>query len=233
MTQDMGAAAVEPLWRPRVSVTRGPKPALRREQIISAVVELADREGLDKVSMQRVAHEFGYSKMAIYRYFADKASLIAATVDSSVGDPPDLSQAGEGWRPRLVLWVNLLSECWRQHPWLPAATTGVRLMGPREAGWSDAALGAFAGTPLSAGERIAAISLLSGHVRHSHASDIQGRQPWRSAEQIRFLKSRGEDFSALLSLGAEPISDDGRISELGLSYILDGLSLRIDRKGRA
>jgi len=104
------------------TVTRmGPKPALTLEGIADAAVTIADAEGIGAVSMQRVAAEFAYTKMSLYRYVKGKDELIAAMIDRAVGDPPVLA-AARGWRKPLEAWIRLLADTWERHPWLPLAT---------------------------------------------------------------------------------------------------------------
>ena len=132
-SEEGGAA----LWADRSPGKSGPKPALSLERIADAAVAIADSEGIAAVSMQRIAAEFQYTKMALYRYVAGKDDLLALMIDRAVGDPPDLAHITGGWRERLEEWVRLLVERWEEHPWLPRATMGDRVMGPNEVGCID------------------------------------------------------------------------------------------------
>ena len=107
MPQDGGCASVAALlWRPRSGPVRGRRPSLTLDRIAAATVDIADADGLTAVSVQRVAERLGVTKMALYRYLAAKADLLAVAVDAAQGGPPDLADAGEGWRPRLERWAG-------------------------------------------------------------------------------------------------------------------------------
>lgn len=69
-------------------VHRGPKPALTPEAIARAAIAIADAEGLEAVSLQRVAAEFGFTTMALYRYVPSKTALIALMIDNVTDRPP-------------------------------------------------------------------------------------------------------------------------------------------------
>src|SRR3954470_3132103 len=154
-THDPQGGTVELLWGLRERPTRGPKPALSIERIAAAAVAVADAEGMAAVSMQRVASELDFTKMSLYRYVTGKDELIAAMIEAAVGEPPDLSEVPGGWRGRLEEYARRLWATWQRHPWLPGATVGQhRIMGPREVGWSEAAVGALDGTPLRGSERL-------------------------------------------------------------------------------
>ena len=66
----------------------GGRVRLTPARIVQAAIKIADAEGLDAVSMQRVAGELGYAPMALYRYVPGKALLVAAMSDWAFGTPP-------------------------------------------------------------------------------------------------------------------------------------------------
>jgi AcrR family transcriptional regulator len=115
------------LWRPRTDGSRGPKPALTLDGIADAAITVADAEGLAAVSMQRVAADLGFTKMALYRYLPGKAELVALMVERALGGPPDLT--GQAWRTRYSRRT-----CATPGAWKPSCCRA--LSGPtRQAGW--------------------------------------------------------------------------------------------------
>jgi Tetracyclin repressor-like, C-terminal domain len=153
-------------------------------------------------------------------------------IESAVGDPPDLSTVPGGWRPRLTRWAELMRETWTTHPWLPAATTGDRLTGPREVGWTESAVAALADTRLAGGERMDAVFLLSGHIRNTQSSATAGTQPWTAEKRLREILLRHEArFPALVAAARSNVdgaSDNGW--SFGLGRILDGLEVLINSR---
>src|SRR5215207_232262 len=122
------------LWRPRTDGSRGPKPALTLDGIADAAITVADAEGLAAVSMQRVAADLGFTKMALYRYLPGKAELVALMVERALGGPPDLT--GQAWRPGLRTWAHSLLAAHLRHPWAWKPSCCRALSGPtRQAGW--------------------------------------------------------------------------------------------------
>ena len=69
------------LWTTSPRPARGPAPSYTREQIADAAIAIADSEGLDAVTMRRVATELGTGAMSLYRYVANKESLIELVAD--------------------------------------------------------------------------------------------------------------------------------------------------------
>jgi AcrR family transcriptional regulator len=57
---------------------------LTRESVVEAAIGVADREGLDAVSMRRVATELGVDPMSLYRHVGAKDGLLDAMTDAVV-----------------------------------------------------------------------------------------------------------------------------------------------------
>lgn len=224
---------VELLWSGREPSTRGPKPALSIGRIATVAMTIADTEGLAAVSMHRVAGELDFTKMALYRYVSGKAELLAVMIEAAVGEPPDLAGVPGGWRPRLQEFARLLAVSWERHPWLPWATIGDRVMGPREVGWIECAVGALEDTRLTGVERMDAVFVLFGHIRNTQSMTTAGTQPWTSDKQVapamrNLLAVHGGRYPSLTSaVGTADRAphDNGRA--FGLRLILDGLAARI------
>src|SRR4051812_10936269 len=134
------------LWDLHDEPEKKPRIALSRSGIVDAAIQIADADGLDAVSMQRIAADLGFTKMSLYRHVSSKSELVSSMIDTAVGEPPDLSEVPGGWRAKLEEFVRRLTEVWRKHPWLPAVTIGARVMGPHEAGWTESAVAALADT---------------------------------------------------------------------------------------
>lgn len=228
---DAKARTLELLWGLREPASRGPKPTFTTGDIARAAVKVADGEGISAVSMQRVASELGYTKMSLYRYVTGKAELMAVMIEEAIGPPPDLAKVDGGWRRRAEAWAQLMWDTWDRHPWIPAATTGSRPIGPHETGWSDAALQAFAGTPLRGADRINAVVLLSGHVRNTHAPAAAGSQPWDAMHRLDstvgpLIRAQAGQFPGIIAATGEPgPGPAGDCRQFGLARILAGLEL--------
>lgn len=91
--------------RPRNVISRRErpaKPALTRDGIIAAAVTILSAEGLEKVTMRRIAQELDTSPASLYVYVANTADLRAAVLDELLGQV-SLDAAGDGdWRERLT-----------------------------------------------------------------------------------------------------------------------------------
>ncbi|MCD2469499.1 TetR/AcrR family transcriptional regulator [Streptomyces sp. MBT42] len=222
------------LWGEQEQPRRGPKPTLTPERIVAAAIAIADAEGLDAVSMQRVAADLGVTTMALYRYFPGKGELVDLMADSVLGTPPEDIGRLEGWRAQLTAWARACWALYRAHPWILTATAMRRqLMGPNQLAWLDAALAALAPAGLTAAQQHDTVLLIIGHIRSLaqqlvHA-DEEGDQEWnRLAGEV--LERHGHRYPALaaaIAAGAfAPQGDDPL--DYGLHRILDGVTYLIE-----
>ncbi len=216
-------------WAQGRTPSRGPKPALSIAEIAQAAILIADREGLEAVTMQRVARAVDVTTMALYRYFPGKADLLAVMIDAAGGVAPALGKASS-WRDRLREWSHRCAAIYRDHPWFLEATTVRRsVMGPNELSWMEVALKILAEASLSPKESYYAFLTIIGHVR-SHATFEQIKNNGGSPQEwirdlTRLLRSEGEKYSTLQGvLGSGALSGkSGEAFEYGLNCILAGI----------
>lgn len=220
------------LWEGRPPSRRGPSATLSVDAIARAGVTIADEHGLDAVTMQAVAESLSFTKMSLYRHLRSKDELLAVMIELAVEDVPDLDPR-DSWRRRLETFASALADVWSRHPWLPWATRGRRVMGPREVAWTECALEPLAETRLTPAERLDAVVLISGHLRNTQSTVGGGTQPWHDPAMAEFLEDHADRFPALSDLASTELSDDnGRT--FGLERILDGIqSLHEARGARA
>lgn len=150
------------LWTAPAGVRRGPKPRFTLAGIREAAMVIADADGLEAVTMQRVAAQLGTTKMALYRYVNGRADLESVMLDRALGDPPSVD--GLDWQAVLREWALTLHSRAHRHPWAVELAQRPHIPGPSELGWYEAGLAAITGLPLRAGERLDLLALLTGHV---------------------------------------------------------------------
>jgi len=95
-------------------------------RIVAAGVAIADAEGLDGLSMRRVATELGAAPMSLYRHVTDKDDLLLRMMDAALREARLPAVAPPGWRPRLEVAARSLWAAFRRHPWLAPALSLTR-----------------------------------------------------------------------------------------------------------
>jgi len=156
-------ADVAVLWRTPAPARRGPRPGLSLEQIADAAITLADAEGIDAVSMARLAESLGFTTMSLYRYVASKDEVLMLMSDRAAGRPPVVGPEVGDWRARLEVLLGLSAPVLRQHPWMSRTSTLLFAVGPNRLAWMEQMVAALEGTALSEGAKLAAVGALSSH----------------------------------------------------------------------
>ena len=105
--------------RRRSRQKQGGPQGLSQEEIVSVALDCLREEGLDSLSMRRLAEKLGVSPMATYRHFDSREALIDAVFDEAckeVLDYPDLPDMR--WQDRLRLFCHRLFEVLNRYPGL-------------------------------------------------------------------------------------------------------------------
>jgi AcrR family transcriptional regulator len=246
MTDDTGLpASFEMVWGVRERPTKGPKRGLSLEQVIDAGILVANAEGIDGVSMSRVASELGTSAMSLYRYVAAKSELLWLMIDRAFGQV-DAAEPVEGtWRERLERWAGIEIAAYRQFPWiLRIPVSGAPIM-PNQLRFMEWGLRALGETRLAEHEKLSAILLLTSFTRSFallrgdlaaayEAEDPIARSSAGYGALITKLTSAAE-FPALHAVVNSGAFEDGSEGVDGLDYdfqfgldrILDGVAVLI------
>lgn len=90
---------------------------LTREAVVQAAVRLARREGIDALSMRRVADEVGTAPMSLYRHVADRQALLLAMLDDVVSSL-ELPAAHADPASELSAVLGAIHRVLRREPWV-------------------------------------------------------------------------------------------------------------------
>ncbi|QTX04229.1 TetR/AcrR family transcriptional regulator [Agromyces archimandritae] len=92
--------------------------ALDPSAIAACAIGIADREGLEAVTMRRVAGELDVTAMALYRHVGDRDGLLAAMGAAVARERPLLPDGEAGWADMLRRMSQSIWASFRAHPWL-------------------------------------------------------------------------------------------------------------------
>jgi AcrR family transcriptional regulator len=152
------------LWGPEARSAREPRLSLTLDRILEAAIELADGDGLDAVTMARVAKRLGFTTMSLYRYVDSKDELLVLMLNHVLTPPPALDAPSDGWRHGLERWCWEMRLGLRRHPWVERVPVGGLMGTPSQLTWMDRGLGAMADTGLGEQEKAEILLLLNGYV---------------------------------------------------------------------
>lgn len=179
---------------------------LDRARVLAAAVALADRDGLDAVSMRALASELGVVPMALYKHVADKHDLVDGMVDTLIDgyEPADAVGGAAEVRARIRSARRQLLA----HPWARAAIESRTRRTPTVLGHMDAVAGAFLRGGYSAD--------LTHHAMHALGHRIWGFSPEAfeeppaappsPAEQEAMLRMMAEHFPNVTAIALDTAS---------------------------
>ncbi|MFE9749023.1 TetR/AcrR family transcriptional regulator [Saccharothrix saharensis] len=152
------------LWAGHSRGQRGPRPKLTVAQIADAAIRIADADGLEALSMQRIAAELGYSTMSIYNHIPSKDVLLEVVADIAAGHPPELDSTKD-FRHTVRQWVGALWAGFQTRPWLLRVPLDHAPIGPNQLAWLDRLLQPLLTAGLVGAEARAAALHLTAVVR--------------------------------------------------------------------
>lgn len=126
--------------------TRAP---LDRADIVRTALAILDRDGLEQLSMRRLAAELGTAATsALYWRVATKNDLLELAVDEVFGEAlaEALDQADDGdWRDQLATLAHAAYDAFARHPWAPQLLASHAGLGPNYQAYAERIVGVLAG----------------------------------------------------------------------------------------
>ncbi|TFD93395.1 TetR/AcrR family transcriptional regulator [Cryobacterium lactosi] len=212
-----------------------PRLRLNRDRVLQAAVQLADRIGIDALSMRRLAEELGVVPMALYKHVANKDELLDGMVDVIVAeiDPPN---GDLGWKAAVRLRVLSARQMLLRHPWARSVLESRTRETPTVLDYMESTIGMFLAGGFSAD--------LTHHVMHALGSRMWGftqelfdasagpdRPPVDIAAQVAQLQAMAERYPHILQISEVATHDDSVVArgcddrfefEFALDLLLDG-----------
>jgi len=85
---------------------------------MAAAIELADRDGIESISMRRLAQELGVEAMSLYTHVRNKNDLLDGMTNAVISQIP-MSADGGDWKTSLRQLVLAARSVMLRHPWAP------------------------------------------------------------------------------------------------------------------
>nr|WP_042183919.1 TetR/AcrR family transcriptional regulator [Kibdelosporangium sp. MJ126-NF4]CEL15958.1 Transcriptional regulator, TetR family [Kibdelosporangium sp. MJ126-NF4]CTQ93882.1 Transcriptional regulator, TetR family [Kibdelosporangium sp. MJ126-NF4] len=212
-----------------------PVPApLSRERIVQAAIHLADADGLDAVSLRKVAAALDVGPMRLYGYIATKEELLDLMVDAAYAE---IRPTGDSWREVLRSLAETTRQAAHQHEWLADLLGGRPQLGPNTLASSEAVLAAMVGVdldtvvPAVAAVNAYVIGAVRREITERRAERVSGmdKEQWQATFGPYLLRTFATGrFPALASLVHDgPHLDADHTFRAGLDFLLDGIEARV------
>jgi AcrR family transcriptional regulator len=224
--------------RPVISRRERPaKPALTREGIVATAVKVMQAEGLDRVTMRRLAQELDTGPASLYVYLANTAELHAAMLEQLLGQV-DLSQvtAPGDWRDRLIQILSSYTSILFEQPGLAQSVLVTRPAGPAYLSLVEAILALLSVGGVPPARAAWAVDILLHFATSSAAEQgtrhrAAGAKDEEDAVAAALREAPASTFPQIAALGAELMSGEGPDRLIwGFSVLISGIT-QIPRPG--
>jgi len=207
------------------ATTREP---LHRDRIVAAAIALADRDGVDALSMRNLARRLGYEVMSLYNHVANKDELLSSMVDAvaaEIDGPPSSAPPLAAVRAVTISTHDVLV----RHPWAPELWQRY-LPGPARTRLMDGLLRLFDESGLSPALAHHGFHAVTNHVLGYTLQQLGmniGDDPEARANEFLAGISESEHPHMVAHVRQHLDGDTSSSFELVLDLILDGL-VRLD-----
>jgi AcrR family transcriptional regulator len=203
---------------------------LTRERVLSAAIQLADRDGIEALSMRKLAQDLGIEAMSLYTHVRSKNDLLDGLIDVVIGQIP-ISPDGHDWQASLRQLALAARAVMLRHPWAPRAVEAQAAPGPAALRYVNALLGVLREGGFSVAQAHHALHILGSRAlgfSQDLFDDSGDLEPEAAAVLAEHLGASHpyvvEMALAVTHEGALGPCDDGAEFEFVLDFILDGLA---------
>src|SRR5215210_556999 len=147
----------------RLEPATEPRARLSRERVLRAAVALAARDGIEALSMRKLADELGAGAMTLYHHVPNKEQLLDGMIDivfSEIEPPPTDVDWKTAMRKRAVSTREALA----RHRWAIGLMEGRTTHGPANLSLHDAVLGCLRAAGFSLEMTVHAHSVLDAYI---------------------------------------------------------------------
>ncbi len=207
---------------------------VNRGRVLERAVAVADGEGLEAVTMRRLARELGVEAASLYHYVSGKDEILDGLVDM-VSAEIELPSRTDGWQPAIRQRARNTRAVLRRHPWAVALMASRTTPGPATLRLLDAGIGCFREGGFSVQTAAHAISAVDSYVHGFVLQEVN--LPFRNESELAAMTGAIMDefprseFPYLFELTIEhvlrPGYNYGNEFDVGLEVVLGGVDAKL------
>jgi AcrR family transcriptional regulator len=227
----MAAAPDPPWWRTRAAPSSERKP-LTRDAIVDAALVLLEREGIEGLSMRKLAQELGAGAASLYWHVGDKEELLSLLLDRIVGEQTVPEPDPEHWQEQVREMAREARALFKSRRDSARLSMGRIPTGPNSLPVMERTLAVLAAAALPPRVISYAADLFALYVgAFAYEESIGGADPAQFDEYLRSLPP--EHFPVITSLAADlTVGDADERFEFGLDLLIAGLEELGERRGQ-
>lgn len=224
--------------RSRTTDRRAPRRApLTRERLLAAAMRLADAEGIEALSMRKLAQELGVEAMSLYNHVASKDDVLDGIADIVVAEI-EAPAIGADWKAAMRRRATSAHEALLRHPWAPLLIASRVNIGPAMLRYVNATIGCLREAGFSYEMADRAWNAIDSHIygftllelnfpleSSEYASAAKSFLPLIPASEYPYMRALSELVIEGKHRGVQDF-------QFGLELLLDGLERLLHRSAR-
>jgi AcrR family transcriptional regulator len=219
--------------QPTTATKTDPRARLSREQVARAALDLLDRNGLEALSMRRLADQLGVGTMTLYGYFKGKDDLLDAVIDAAVADRERVELEGP-WQDQLRTLMRATRRALGKHPSLVKVRAERPVLRPEALRFAESGLTILRAAGFDRTEAAQSFRLLFTYVfGYVSFSPEQGADKARRDSRIASSALPPDEYPTLTDTVqelADAMAGDATF-DFGLDRIIDGFEAQLRRTG--
>jgi AcrR family transcriptional regulator len=202
---------------------------LSRERVLRAALALADKGGIESLTMRKLGQELGVEAMSLYNHVGNKDDVLDGIVDLVFSEIA-LPSGPRDWKTEMRKRASSAHAALLRHPWAASLMQSRTKPGTATLRHHDSVLGSLRGAGFTLVMAAHAVSVIDGYVYGFALQQIN--IPLQSTEQVaevgeNILPQLAGEYPHLAEMitqhAMKPGYDYGDEFEFGLDLILDGL----------
>ncbi|HEV2036587.1 MAG TPA: TetR/AcrR family transcriptional regulator [Candidatus Dormibacteraeota bacterium] len=203
---------------------------MSRERVLRAAINLADRDGIESLSMRKLGQEVGVEAMSLYNHVRNKEDILNGMVDV-VFSEIDLPSSGVDWSTAMRQRAISARQALLRHPWAIGLMESRVQPGPATLRHHDSVLRNLRTGGFSIEMAAHAYSVLDSYIYGFTLNELT--LPFDTSEQVAEVAGnilrelQADEYPYLAEMAIEhamkPGYNYGDEFEFGLNLILDGL----------
>ncbi|WP_370949492.1 TetR/AcrR family transcriptional regulator [Amycolatopsis sp. cg5] len=224
------------VWERPEPPSRPALAPLSREAIVRAAIALADADGLDAVSLRKVAGVLDAGPMRLYGYIATKEELLDLMVDAIYAE---IRPSGTGWREVLRSLAESTRQAVHRHEWFADLIGGRPQLGPNALARGEAVAAGLGAVQVD--DVMPVVGAVDSYVIGAVRREIGERRAERASgmDQRAWQRAFGPYLTRTFATGRFPalatvVHDAAHLDadetfRIGLDFLLDGIGVHLSR----
>ena len=207
-----------------------PRIPLTKERVLNAAIVIADRDGIESLSMRKIGKELGVEAMSLYNHVANKEDILNGMVEVVMSEI-DLPSEGIGWKPAMRRRSTSAYRMLSQHGWASALIDSLVSEGPVKLGHHEWVLRTLREAGFSLVMAAHAFSLMDSYIygfsSQEQSLPLENDGDLTEASELLLQMMPRDEYPYLTEMildhALKPGYDHSAEFEFGLDLILDGL----------